>query len=141
MAVFGSPLARDDHASAAVRAAEELVAERLPRFNAWLANRGLPPFDLGVGVNSGPVMSGLVGSQRRMEYAAVGDTTNVAARLQAATKDGEHAVYVSETTHARLDAVTSARLTGAGELALRGRERPVAIYAPRPSGEPSRLAA
>src|SRR4051794_41304569 len=68
MAVFGSPLARADHASAAVLAAAELIAERLPRFNAWLSSRGLERFELGVGVNSGPVMSGLVGSQRRMEY-------------------------------------------------------------------------
>jgi adenylate cyclase len=132
MAVFGSPVPRDDHASAAVLAACELAGERLAALNAWLQARGLAPFALGVGVNSGPVMSGLVGSQRRMEYAAVGDTTNVAARLQAATKGSEHAVYVSESAFERLDAVTAARLVSAGELHMAGRERAVRVFAPRP---------
>jgi adenylate cyclase len=135
MAVFGSPLARADHARAAVAASAELLADRLPRFHAWLAERDLPALALGVGVNSGPVMSGLVGSERRMEYAAVGDTTNVAARLQAATKGTPHSVFVSATTHERLDDVTRARLTDAGELALRGRGSQVRVYTLGPGSE------
>jgi adenylate cyclase len=131
MAVFGSPLARDDHAITAVRAAHELAGERLDSFNAWLAERGLEPFALGIGVNSGPVMSGLVGSERRMEYAAVGDTTNVAARLQAATKDTPHSVYVAETTWSALDDITRARLAPAGELTLSGRDAAITVHAPR----------
>src|SRR4051794_1793347 len=141
MAVFGSPLARPDHARTAVEAADDLLTDRLPRFHAWLAERGIAPFALGVGVNSGPVMSGLVGSERRMEYAAVGDTTNVAARLQAATKGTPHALYVSESTRSRLDAVTSARLSPAGELHVSGREHAVIVYAPRATPDTARRAA
>jgi adenylate cyclase len=128
MAVFGSPLARADHAHAALAAAAELLEVRLPRFHAWLADRDLAPLSLGVGLNSGPVMSGLVGSERRMEYAAVGDTTNVAARLQAATKNTPHSVFIAGSVADRLDSLTRARLTPAGNLAVTGRGAAVPVY-------------
>jgi adenylate cyclase len=131
MAVFGSPVEHDDHAIQALAAAEELLAVRLPRLNAWLAERDLPPFRLGVGLNSGAVMSGTVGSERRMEYAAVGDTTNVAARLQAATKGTPHALFVSQSTWDRLDEHSRVRLAPAGEKAVAGRGQSVPVYAPR----------
>jgi adenylate cyclase len=131
MAVFGSPVERDNHAIQALAAAEELLAVRLPRLNAWLAERDLPPFRLGVGLNSGAVMSGTVGSDRRMEYAAVGDTTNVAARLQAATKGTPHALFASQSTWERLDEHSRVRLVPAGEKAVAGRGQPVPVYALR----------
>jgi adenylate cyclase len=131
MAVFGSPVPRADHAAQGLAAAEELLAVRLPRLNEWLAERDLPPFRLGVGLNSGAVMSGTVGSERRMEYAAVGDTTNVAARLQAATKGTPHALFVSQTTFDLLDDHGRVRLAPAGEKAVAGRGQSVAVYAPR----------
>ncbi len=89
LAVFGAPLAQADHAARAYAAARQILDEELPRFNAWLLEERLgdAPLDAGIGLNTGPVMSGLVGSQRRVEYAAVGDATNVAARLQALGRD------------------------------------------------------
>ncbi len=132
MAVFGSPVERSDHAAQGLAAAEELLAVRLPRLNDWLAERDLPPFRLGVGLNSGAVMSGTVGNERRMEYAAVGDTTNVAARLQAATKGTPHALFVSQATWDRLDEHSRVRLAPSGEQAVAGRGQTVAVYAPRP---------
>jgi adenylate cyclase len=131
MAVFGSPVERADHAIQGLAAAEELLAVRLPRLNAWLAERDLPPFRLGVGLNSGAVMSGTVGSERRMEYAAVGDTTNVAARLQAATKGTPHELFVSQTTFDLLDEHSRVRLAPAGDKAVAGRGQAVPVYAPR----------
>jgi adenylate cyclase len=128
MAVFGAPVARDDHAASAVDAAQELLELRLGRLNLWLAERDLPPFRLGVGLNSGAVMSGTVGSERRMEYAAVGDTTNVAARLQAATKGTPFALFVSQTTWDRMPGRGRGRLIPAGELAVKGRETPVPVW-------------
>jgi adenylate cyclase len=141
MAVFGSPLARDDHARTAVAAAEELLTVRLPRFHAWLADRGLAPLQLGVGLNSGPVMSGLVGSERRMEYAAVGDTTNVAARLQAATKGTPHSVFIACSTHDRLDDFTRTRLRAVGDVEVTGREAAVTVYTLASPASAARLAA
>ena len=103
MAVFGAPVAQDDHADRALAAARELVGRRVERLNGWLGERGIDDrFTLGAGLHSGPVMSGTVGSERRIEYAAVGDTTNVAARLQAQTRERGVALLLSESTHGRL---------------------------------------
>jgi adenylate cyclase len=128
MAVFGAPLPQDDHADRALAAAREMLGERLARFGAWAGEAGLPgEMRVGIGVCSGHVMSGNVGSQRRLEYTAVGDTTNTAARLQVATRDAGVAVLVADSTR---DALRSpaADLVAAGELVLRGREAPVTVW-------------
>ncbi len=127
MAVFGSPVARPDHADAALAAAREMLELRIPRFSAWLSERGLPEFRMGVGLNSGTVMSGTVGSDERLEYAAIGDTTNVAARLEAMTKGTDGGLLVAESTRSRLS-VGAEDLLPAGELALRGRAEAVATW-------------
>jgi adenylate cyclase len=129
--VFGAPRERADHAAAALAVAEELLDVRLARLNAWLAEREIAPFAMGVGLNSGPVMSGTVGSEQRMEYAAVGDTTNVAARLQAATKGTPHELFASQPTWERLPEDVRARLASAGELAMPGRARHVPVWTRR----------
>jgi adenylate cyclase len=99
MAVFGAPIEAEDHADRALAAAAEMLGERLPRFNEWLGARGIADgFRMGVGINSGPVMSGNVGSPRRLEYAAVGDTTNTASRLEKLTKGTPHSILIAEST-------------------------------------------
>jgi adenylate cyclase len=100
MAVFGAPIAQDDNADRALAAAREMLSVRLPRFNAWLAERGLSSqgFRMGIGLNSGPVMSGNVGSERRVEYTAVGDATNTAARIEQLTKGTPHQLMLSGAT-------------------------------------------
>jgi adenylate cyclase len=127
MAVFGSPVARPDHARAAFAAARDMLDVRLPRVNAWLSEQGLPEFRLGVGLNSGPVMSGTVGSERRLEYAAIGDTTNVAARLEAMTKEMQGGLLVADSTRAALDG-EAAHLVRRGEVPMRGRAEPVVVW-------------
>jgi len=120
MAVFGAPLAQEDHADRALAAAREMLGTRLDRFNAWATEHGISePFRMGVGLNSGPVMSGNVGSTKRLEYTAVGDTTNTASRLQALTKETGCALLVSDTTKTALR--NSNELTLVGELEIRGR--------------------
>lgn len=121
MAVFGAPLAQPDHAERAVATARELVGRRLPAFNAQTGES----FALGVGVATGPVMSGTVGSERRLEYAAVGDTTNLAARLEQLTKQTPHSVLIAESTVAQL---RDHDLTAAGEHTVRGRTAPVRVW-------------
>jgi adenylate cyclase len=129
MALFGAPIEQPDHAERAVRAAREMVAERLPRFNAWLTERGIPhQFRMGIGVNSGPVMSGNVGSSERLEYTALGDTTNTAARLEGMTKGTDHQVYLSDSTCERLgERPPDVELVG--ELPVRGRQRTLKVWA------------
>jgi adenylate cyclase len=109
-AVFGAPLAQDDHADRALRTAREMLEVRLPRFNEWIRSQGLGDgFRMGIGLNSGNVMSGHVGSERRVEYAAVGDTTNTASRIESLTKGTPHQLLLSDSTK-------SAQLTPAGDL-------------------------
>ena len=99
MAVFGAPIEADDHADRALAAARDMLGERLPRFNRNLSENGLGDgFRMGIGLNSGPLMSGTVGSLRRLEYAAIGDTTNTASRLQAMTKGTPHSLLMAEPT-------------------------------------------
>jgi adenylate cyclase len=127
MAVFGTPLPRDDHAQKGFDTAHEMVRVRMPRLNAWLREQGLPAFRLGVGLNSGPVMSGTVGSERRLEYAAIGDTTNVAARLEAMTKETGGGLLLADSTRARLRSGADELVRG-GEIEVRGRTETVVVW-------------
>ena len=99
MAVFGAPIEREDHADQALATAREMLDLRLPRFNAWLREEGLGDgFRMGIGLNSGSVMSGNVGSERRLEYTAIGDTTNTASRIEGMTKGTPHQLLFTEST-------------------------------------------
>jgi adenylate cyclase len=82
---------------------------------------------MGIGLNSGPVMSGNVGSERRLEYAAVGDTTNVAARLEAETKRAGQALLLSDATRRALTR-GHAGLVELGPVTLRGRDAPTVLW-------------
>ena len=104
MAVFGAPLTRTTTPTARwPRRAR--CSSRMEGFNAWLREEGLHDgFKMGIGLNSGPVMSGNVGSERRLEYTALGDTTNTAARLEGMTKGTPYQLYVADSTRTRLSA-------------------------------------
>ncbi len=127
MAVFGAPLPQRDHADRALTAAVAML-ERLGSFNSWLADRGhATAFRMGVGVASGPVMSGQVGSSRRVEYTALGATTNLASRLEAMTKELGVQVLVAEATSACLVA-RSPVLREIGVHQVRGHSRPLRLW-------------
>ena len=128
MAIFGPPIEQPDHADRAVDAAREMLRTRLPAFNDWYtANGHGEPFRMGIGLVSGPVMSGNVGSERRLEYAAVGDTTNSASRLQSLTKDTPHMVLIGDTTRAALTRVAP-DLAPVGALDVRGKQVPASVW-------------
>ena len=128
MAVFGAPIEQPDHADRALAATREMVFERLPRFNEWIRARGLGDgFRIGIGLNSGEVMSGQVGSKRRMEYTAIGDTTNTAARLEGMTKGTPHSVLIADSTKELLREA-AAGLNFVGELDVRGRETTIRAW-------------
>jgi adenylate cyclase len=129
MAVFGAPLRQEDHADRALAAAREMLDVRLPQFNDWLVTAGhtAQAFRMGVGLNSGPVHSGNVGSEQRMEYTAIGDTTNTAARLEGMTKGTPHQLFVAGSTRAMLTRPTDG-LELVGELDVRGRAGCVEVW-------------
>jgi len=132
MAVFGAPLAQDDHADRALAASRDMLA-RLEGFNAWLRAEGLHEgFKMGIGLNSGQVMSGHVGSERRLEYTALGDTTNTAARLEGMTKGTPYQLYVADSTRSRLSQPHE-DLIEVGEFEVRGRTATVKLWSLRES--------
>ena len=132
MAVFGAPLDQPDHAERALRAAREMLDVRLPRFNTWLRDHGFADQDLrmGIGLNTGMVMAGNVGSARRVEYSAIGDTTNTASRLEGMTKGTPHMLFLAESTRNQLDE-PPADLVLVGEFEIRGRKAKLRVWSTR----------
>jgi len=128
MAVFGAPIQTDDHADHALAAARDKLRE-LTKFNEWLRTEmGIDKsFQMGIGINSGRVMSGNVGSERRLAYTAIGDTTNTAARLEAMTKGTPYMLFMSDLTRVSLSEEPS-DVVYVDEVEVRGREQKVKIW-------------
>jgi class 3 adenylate cyclase len=122
MALFGAPIAHEDHARRAVHAALG-IARALESYHADLAPRGIS-FRARQGLNTGLVVVGSIGSDLRMDYTAVGDTTNVAARLQQVGEPGR--VTISEATHRLVHGYFDTRALG--EVQLKGKAEPLAIW-------------
>jgi adenylate cyclase len=129
MAVFGAPLDQPDHADRALRAAREMMDVRLPHFNAWLREQGIADrdFRMGIGLNSGTVMAGNVGSARRVEYSAIGDTTNTASRLEGMTKGTPHMLFLADSTRGLL-ADLPEDLVLVGDFEIRGRQARMRVW-------------
>jgi adenylate cyclase len=125
--VFGAPLQQDDHADRALAAARDMLT-KLDGFNAWLRSEELHQgFKMGIGLNTGPVMSGNVGSERRLEYTALGDTTNTAARLEGMTKGTPHQLYLADSTRAALR-TPATDLIEVGDFEVRGRKAKIRLW-------------
>ena len=122
MALFGAPIAHEDHARRAVRAALG-IARALAAYQTELTSRGIT-FRARQGLNTGLVVVGSIGGDLRMDYTAVGDTTNVAARLQQVGEPGR--VTISETTHRLVDGYFETRKIG--DIHLKGKAEPVAAW-------------
>jgi len=123
-AVFGAPVDKPDHAAAAVRAAREMRA----RLAAWNAARpGKPALRHGIGVHTGTVVAGNIGSSERLSYALVGDPVNLASRIQGLTKELAADVLVSGTTRARIGEELPLRPLPA--VRVKGRIAEVEVYA------------
>jgi len=127
MAVFGAPLPQDDHADRALASAREIVEERLPRFNAELQAEGFPGFNMGIGLNSGPFMSGNVGSEQRLQYTVIGDTINTASRIEGLTKGSGHIMFLADSTREALVNPPD-DLVYVDEFDIRGRQSRVKLW-------------
>jgi len=111
MAIFGAPLALADSCGSAVRAAEEMLA-MVALFNLEPDRKGKTPIRIGVGIASGSVIAGYTGTDQRATYTCVGDTVNLAARLEAHTKAAGHAILVDGATQAALGAAVITQALG-----------------------------
>ncbi len=125
MAVFGAPVPGADDALRAVRAAVRMRAA-LEIFNERMKERGKPQFKTGIGIHTGTVVAGNIGSESRMEYTVIGDTVNLASRLEGKTKELGVGLVISEDTYAKVEASIVARRLS--EITVKGREKPVVVY-------------
>ena len=129
MAAFGAPVPGDDHAERALEAARAMAGEQLATFNAWLSASGVEqPIRMGIGINSGPVLSASIGSPRRLDYTVLGDTTNTASRIESLTKELDHAVLFSERTKDALPELPEDAVP-LGEFEIRGRSGKIGLWA------------
>ncbi len=125
MAIFGAPLADREHAPHAVRAAIEMD-EALARLNALWELQGLPRLRMGIGIHSGEVFAGNVGGRSRVKYTIVGDTVNVASRVEGLNKEVGTTILITEATRRLLgDRVETRDL---GPRAVKGRTELVHVH-------------
>jgi adenylate cyclase len=128
MAVFGAPVAVADHADRAVRAAQEiLLAEEA--FNRKRTLAGLREFRTGIGISSGDVVAGNVGSASRHNYTVVGDEVNLASRLEGLTKETRFHARIICSDSTRLSLRGAHNLRDLGETKIRGKTEVIRIWA------------
>lgn len=125
MAVFGAPVAREDDATRAVMAALEM-RRILARYNQQRVARGLQPIETGIGITKGEAVTGNIGSEQRMEYTVIGDTVNVASRLEGLTKNYEYKILINDRVYEDIkDIVPCVDL---GYAQVKGKGETVHIY-------------
>lgn len=98
MAVYGAPIEQNDHAVKVCLTAVEMMAKLNELKVVWVA-RGLPQIDIGIGINSGKMIVGNMGSKRRFNYTVVGDNVNLASRLEGLTKEYQAPIIISESVY------------------------------------------
>ncbi|HEX5092755.1 MAG TPA: adenylate/guanylate cyclase domain-containing protein [Burkholderiales bacterium] len=127
MAVWGAPLDDPAHARRAVACALDM-ADELHAFRAELGEAGAG-FDVGIGIHSGPAVVGLIGSDRRREYTSIGDTVNLASRIEGLTKEAGRRILVSRETKDRC--ADDFDFVSWGTYPVKGRAQPVELFEPR----------
>jgi adenylate cyclase len=125
MSIFGAPLPREDHRQQSVKAAMQMI-ELIDLFNQEQAMLQRAPITIGIGIASGPVIAGFVGTQRRATYTCIGDTVNLASRLEAHTKVVGQSILIEENTRLGLD--PGIQVVPQGEVKLRGKTQAVHIF-------------
>jgi adenylate cyclase len=126
MAIFGAPVPQENHRQAAVLAARQMV-DLIRLFNEEQAARGKVQIEIGVGIASGRVVAGYTGTHNRATYTCVGDTVNVAARLEAHTKELGRPILIDENTRQGLG--EGIAVEQQGELLMKGKTEPTTVYA------------
>lgn len=125
MAIYGAPLEQPDHPSKACHSALDMM-EGLKELNEKWIHEGKKPLDIGIGINTGPMMVGNMGSAQRFDYTVMGDSVNLGSRLEGANKSYKTNILISESTYERvMDAFVCMELDS---VRVKGKTLPVSIY-------------
>jgi class 3 adenylate cyclase len=124
MAVFGAPQEKNQNADNAILAAQEMLAQ-LAILNSEFAKEGLPQLEIGIGIHSGEAIAGNVGSVSCMDYTVIGDTVNVAARIESQTKALGYNLLISQST-AEQSQLKS--LNKVANVRLKGRDQTIDVF-------------
>ena len=127
MAFWGAPLRIEDHALKATRAALAMQ-ERLIDVNKWLNEKNLPPLSIGIGLHTGEVILGNIGSEHKLDYTIIGDNVNLGSRTEGLTKTYGCTLLVTEPTYTDLKGTVPCRLVDL--VRVKGKTQPVRVYAP-----------
>jgi len=126
LAVYGAPIHHPDHARRACRTALDMVRAARGLQGQW-KGQGLPPLDLGIGINTGPMVVGNMGSKTRFDYTVIGDAVNLGSRIEALNKQYGTHILISEFTYNQVkDEFPHAREIDV--TTVRGRNEPVRLY-------------
>jgi adenylate cyclase len=130
MVIFGAPQTQPDHALRSVRAAVEMV-RRVQNLGQQWRDLGAEGFRIGIGIHTGKAVVGTVGSPRRLDYTAIGDTVNTAARIESANKELHSQILISEATFRELPELERSRLSTTWEpktLSVKGKQETLVVY-------------
>jgi adenylate cyclase len=125
MALFGAPLDDPRHADHAVEAALDMV-DALAVLNARWQAEGRPALDIGIGINTGPMIAGNIGSNAIMSYTVIGDAVNLGSRLESLNKQYGTRIIISQATRKQLSCACEIRPLG--DVVVKGKTEPVAIF-------------
>jgi adenylate cyclase len=125
MAAFGLPISHDDDEDRAVQSAIAMIRE-CRRWSAQRVKSDLLPVDMGIGINTDMIVSGNIGSAKRMDYTLIGDGVNVASRLESACKAYSARILISDNTYKRLRGTY--RVREVDQVIVKGKTEPVGVY-------------
>ncbi len=126
MAVFGTPTLHDDDPMRAIRTAVRMRDELEELNDIWMNKDGLPPLRIGIGIHTGEVIAGNIGHMQRMEYTVIGDSVNLASRIESLTKEYHCSILISEITYGKVKDLIDARYLDS--VTVKGKTKSVKIY-------------